>query len=47
MPMPPLEQAIQWHKYRSSDPGIQWLRDLLRGAAHSMDGSLSQAKGSH
>jgi DNA-binding transcriptional LysR family regulator len=46
MPMPPLEQAIQWHKYRSSDPGIQWLRDLLRSAGHSMSEPLSQAKGS-
>lgn len=36
LPMPPLEQAMQWHKYRSTDPGITWLRELLLQAARSM-----------
>jgi DNA-binding transcriptional LysR family regulator len=39
LPMPPLEQAMQWHKYRSTDPGIAWLRDLLQQAARAMPGT--------
>ncbi|MOA16990.1 Nodulation protein D 2 [compost metagenome] len=35
--IPPMEQAMQWHKYRSSDPGLQWLLGLLRAAAREMD----------
>jgi LysR family transcriptional regulator, nod-box dependent transcriptional activator len=37
LPMPAMEQAVQWHKYRSQDPGLVWLRDLLRRAAQRMD----------
>jgi len=37
MPTPRMEQAIQWHKYRTQDPGLVWLRDLLRQAARAMD----------
>jgi DNA-binding transcriptional LysR family regulator len=33
LPMMPLEQCVQWHEYRSQDPGIVWLRRLLRNAA--------------
>lgn len=33
LPMPPFEQAMQWHKYRSLDPGLQWLRSLMKEAA--------------
>jgi hypothetical protein len=29
----PLEQVVQWHSMRSSDPGIQWLRREMRAAA--------------
>ena len=36
LPMPPLKQAMQWHKYRSQDPGLVWLRQLLRDAARAM-----------
>lgn len=36
LPMPPFEQAMQWHKYRSTDPGLIWLRELLQQAAHAM-----------
>lgn len=36
LPMPPLQQAMQWHKYRSLDPGLVWLRQLLRDAATAM-----------
>jgi DNA-binding transcriptional LysR family regulator len=33
IPMPPMEQAMQWHKYRTRDPGLQWLCMLLQQAA--------------
>lgn len=33
MPMAPLEQVLQWHTMRGSDPGIQWLRSELHAAA--------------
>lgn len=36
IPMPPLEQAMQWHKYRSTDPGLSWLRGLLQEASRAM-----------
>ncbi len=36
MPMPPMQQAMQWHKYRSLDPGVVWLRQLLQQAAEAM-----------
>ncbi len=32
-PVPALTQAMQWHSYRDSDPGIVWLRDLFLRAA--------------
>jgi LysR family transcriptional regulator, nod-box dependent transcriptional activator len=37
LPIPAMEQAVQWHKYRSQDPGLVWLRDLLRRATQRMD----------
>jgi LysR family nod box-dependent transcriptional activator len=37
MQMPEMEQAMQWHKYRTTDPGIVWLRQLLMDAALEMD----------
>lgn len=42
MPMKTLHQAMQWHKYRSRDPGLIWLRDLLREAAAQLP-STAQA----
>ena len=36
-PIPPMQQALQWHKYRTADPGLVWLRGLLRAAATAMD----------
>ena len=36
MSMKKLQQSMQWHKYRSRDPGLIWLRDLLREAAAGM-----------
>ena len=35
--IPPLKMAMQWHKYRSHDPGIAWLRALIKGAAARID----------
>lgn len=37
LPMPRMEQSMQWHKYRTQDPGLVWLRKLLREAASAMD----------
>ena len=37
LPMPGFEQTMQWHKYRSQDPGIVWLRALMQQAALAMD----------
>ena len=38
LPMPPFEQAMQWHKHRSLDPGLVWLRGLMHEAARSLQG---------
>ncbi len=37
VPMPAMEQAIQWPRYRSQDPGLDWLRGALVEAAARMD----------
>ncbi|MBQ0960897.1 LysR family transcriptional regulator [Ideonella sp. 4Y11] len=31
--IPPMQQAVQWHKYRRQDQGIAWLRGLFTQAA--------------
>ncbi len=36
IPIDSLEQCIQWHKYRTQDPGLIWLRKLMRQAVASM-----------
>ena len=40
-PMPvkidPMTQMMQWHQYRSNDPGLVWLRDTLKTAVREMD----------
>lgn len=33
IPIPPMTQAAQWHRARTQDPGLGWLRGLLRQAA--------------
>ena len=38
VPFSNMHQAIQWHKYRSTDPGIVWLRRVFHDAARLMDG---------
>jgi LysR family transcriptional regulator, nod-box dependent transcriptional activator len=33
----PMEQCVQWHNFRSRDPGLIWLRSMLACAAQKMD----------
>lgn len=35
--LPPMHQAVQWHKHRTSDPGLAWMRGLLKEAVVAMD----------
>ncbi|MBL8277361.1 MAG: LysR family transcriptional regulator [Pelomonas sp.] len=44
MPMPRMQQAIQWHKYRTQDPGLVWLRQLLHDAAAAMDSAWASSE---
>jgi len=32
-----MEQSAQWHKFRTNDPGLVWLRGMLAAAARHMD----------
>lgn len=41
MAMPVMEQSIQWHKYRTQDPGLIWLRQLMHRAVARMDRNLT------
>lgn len=34
--IPTMRQALQWHAYRTLDPGLVWLRDTLRAAASEL-----------
>lgn len=38
--LPRLVQTMQWHKHRSQDPGLAWLRSLLKQAVLRMDESM-------
>jgi DNA-binding transcriptional LysR family regulator len=38
LPITPMEQGVQWHKYRTQDPGLAWLRKLMKQAVARMDG---------
>lgn len=35
--IPPMEQSMQWHQYRSSDPSISWLRQKLMQASKMLE----------
>ena len=35
--LPKLRQTMQWHKYRSNDPGVIWLRELVLKAVDRMN----------
>jgi len=37
IPISAMEQGMQWHKYRSQDPGLVWLRGLMTRAVARMD----------
>ena len=37
--LPTMTQVVQWHKYRTTDPGLVWLRGLLQQAVARMDGT--------
>ena len=39
MEVPRMQQAMQWHKYRTQDPGLMWLRGLLHEAVRRMNAS--------
>lgn len=38
--VPLMTQAMQWHKYRTNDPGLVWLRALMLRAVVEMDAAL-------
>lgn len=35
--LPPMQQSVQWHTYRTKDPAIVWLREMLHEAAAALD----------
>jgi len=37
LPIEGMQQAMQWHKYKTQDPGLVWLRETLRRAVLRMD----------
>lgn len=41
--LPQMTQVMQWHKYRTNDPGIVWLRAMLYQAVRQMDGEQVRA----
>jgi LysR family nod box-dependent transcriptional activator len=43
LPMEPMRQMMQWHHYRTHDPGLMWLRGLLRDAAVRMAAEAAPA----
>lgn len=45
LPFVPMQQAMQWHKYRTQDPGLVWLRSLLHAAAKRMEAAQAVATG--
>jgi DNA-binding transcriptional LysR family regulator len=44
LPITAMEQGLQWHKYRAQDPGLVWLRGLLRRAVARMDARPDQVR---
>jgi len=37
VPVPAMEQSMQWHKHRTTDPGLAWLRGIIKQAVTVMD----------
>lgn len=44
IPVDTMQQCIQWHKYRTQDPGLLWLRKLMAQAVVQMDQPRSQER---
>ncbi|PMS16850.1 nodulation protein NfeD [Trinickia dabaoshanensis] len=42
--VPTMEQFMQWHKHRTLDPGLTWLRGLLKKAVTAMDEARHEAR---
>lgn len=45
VPIPRMQQVMQWHQHRTTDPGLVWLRALLREAVSAMDGPGAEKAG--
>ncbi|WP_110399929.1 LysR family transcriptional regulator [Sphaerotilus hippei] len=43
--LPAMPQSVQWHKYRSQDPGLVWLLDLFRAAVRRLDAQIAAEGG--
>jgi DNA-binding transcriptional LysR family regulator len=41
--LPPFVEAMQWHKYFSSDPSLAWLRDVLKHVANRLEHTVGGA----
>ena len=37
VPLPRMEQSMQWHSYRRHDPALAWVRGLMHEAVQAMD----------
>jgi len=37
LPLAEMHQMMQWHRYRTNDPGIEWLRRIFLESAREMD----------
>lgn len=40
LPIPPLDQSVQWHRMRSHDPAMDWLRGQLAASVSEMDSEM-------
>ncbi|SEB15947.1 LysR family transcriptional regulator [Variovorax sp. YR216] len=38
---PEMRQSMQWHKYRSNDPGLTWLRGIFLASVADMDAAVN------
>ena len=41
VPLAEMRQVMQWHRYRTRDPGIEWLRRVFHDAVRDMDAADS------
>lgn len=37
LPLAQMHQMMQWHRYRTNDPGIEWLRQIILESAREME----------